>query len=136
METTTRSRTINGQPVPLPDQAAEANGPRAEAVPRDVIGRFLKPSNGTALLAGPVAAESSPQAPLPVPLAVFCHEAPDSYVGGHVRHILTALAGRGVPVHLFSRHAFDLGAEGASTYVVGTSEEGDTIDQVQEFTRR
>jgi glycosyltransferase involved in cell wall biosynthesis len=133
--------------------------PTSEA-PRQIIGRFLLPTNGTAngteapTLAprsGEVNGDAASPGPheiggaggaavdtaeRPCPLAVFCHEPPDSFLGGHVARVVTALARRGAPVHLFARHAFELKAEGVEMHAVGASDEGDVVDQAQEFARR
>jgi glycosyltransferase involved in cell wall biosynthesis len=138
METTTRARNVNGQAAPLLEQAAERAVASAETAPRQIIGRFLEPINGAipAVVPSNLAPEepAEPTAARPA-LAVFCHEAADSFLGAHVRETVTTLAGRGVPVHLFARHTFGLAGEGVTVHSVGASD-GDALEQVQEFTRR
>ncbi|MFO0927887.1 MAG: hypothetical protein U0736_12745 [Gemmataceae bacterium] len=55
-----------------------------EAAPRQVIGRFVQPAtddrNGHA------------EAGMRPVVAVFCYDGPDSYIGGHVRQLVAALA--------------------------------------------
>lgn len=81
-------------------------------------------------------------------LALFCFESPASPVGQRVARLVAALARRGVPVHLFTRHAyeFDAGATGlpqagspvgpnVTVHAVGESA-GDLLVQVEEFTSR
>ncbi len=129
METTTRARNVNGQAA-LPADSAVG---QPESAPREIIGRLLAPTNGTA---APERTEEAPPTAPRAPLAVFCHEAPDSYVGGHVAHVVRALARRGAVVHLFSRHAFDLADAGAVVHVVGGTDEGDAVEQAQDYVRR
>jgi glycosyltransferase involved in cell wall biosynthesis len=117
------------------------------AKPQKIIGRFVEqPSTRGAGLPAEVAVSAlpdngkqpAPAAARPIPTAVFCHEPPDSYIGGHVARTLAVLAGREPArgVHLFSRHPFVIDHPGVRVHVVGTSEEGDLVDQALEFTRR
>src|SRR5437763_15513748 len=79
-----------------PQPGGEAGGlasPPLDA-PRQVIGRFLDSANGPA----PAEAagrngllEAGPDRPA---VAVFCHDGPDSYIGGHVAGGFPALARR------------------------------------------
>src|SRR5262245_55099019 len=92
----------------LPADDRTAAQPEA-AIPRQVIGRFVPGANGSApygtaeaSLNGAPDEAARPRSPV----AVFCHEPPDSYIGGHVARIVPALAKRGTPVHLFCRHPF------------------------------
>jgi glycosyltransferase involved in cell wall biosynthesis len=102
-----------------------------EARPREVIGRLLAPRTT------PVAARREGEVLRlgPPPIACFCFEAPDSFLGKHVRQVVAELARRGQEVHLFSRHPFDLGAN-VRDCPVGMTLDGDVTEQVQEFTRR
>src|SRR6185437_12221620 len=117
-------------PAPTPGSSADR--------PRKIIGRFVESSksNGQAV----AEKEAPPAAPTPsrgpTPLVVFCHEAPDSFIGSHVAGIVRGLALRGSPVHLFSRYKFVFGEPQVTNHVVGATDEGDIVDQVQEFTRR
>jgi glycosyltransferase involved in cell wall biosynthesis len=66
-------------------------------------------------------------------LAAFCYEDPDSAVGRFVTQSVSALAGRGIAVHLFSRRDFDLVAASVSTHILGDGAGDDPITSVQEF---
>src|SRR5262245_37957840 len=84
--------------------------PAAAAPPRQVIGRFVEPV-GSATTPGESvyrngAATAATAKP---PVAVFCHEGPDSFLGTHVARTVEALAQRGRKVHLFCRHPFTSG---------------------------
>lgn len=69
-------------------------------------------------------------------LAVFCHDAPDSFLGEHVSGLVAALARRGTPVHLFARHEFAFNSAGVTVHAVGDCEEADLTEQAREFTHR
>src|SRR5215217_5098415 len=110
-------KTPTTSPQPRTDDARGA-GP---AEPKQIIGRFVDSagSNGRADA-----------------VAVFCHEAPDSFIGSHVAQIVRHLAARGRRVHLFCRQAFDLDAPGVKVHAVGAGEEGDVVAQAKDFVRR
>jgi glycosyltransferase involved in cell wall biosynthesis len=120
--------------------ADDPTAAQPEAQPRQVIGRFVPSANGSPPYGTaeadrngvPEEAATRPRSPV----AVFCHEPPDSYIGGHVARIVPALAKRGTPVHLFCRHPFVFADATVRVHVVGAPEEGELIDQVQEFNRR
>jgi glycosyltransferase involved in cell wall biosynthesis len=105
--------------------------------PNKIIGRFLAQGNGH-FAPGEVAREvlGEQVAGLSSPLALFCNEPPDSYIGGHVRVMGMALARRGSQVHLFCRHAFEIDEPGVKVHVVGAGDSTDVVEQAQEFTRR
>jgi len=88
--------------------------------PRQVIGRFLEESNGA----------GQP------PIALFCHEPPDSFIGDHVANVAAALVKRDRKVHLFSRHPFTSTDPRWLVHVVGTSKAEDYLEEVSEFNRR
>jgi glycosyltransferase involved in cell wall biosynthesis len=127
METTTQKQ-----------QGAAHDGTAETAPPRQVIGRFLEAVNGSAGQAeARVPANGTvPEPGGPAPLAVFCHERPDSYVGEHVARVLATMAGRGVPIHLFARYPFGLADAGVQIHAVGECGDGDAVEQAQEYTRR
>jgi glycosyltransferase involved in cell wall biosynthesis len=109
--------------------------------PKQIIGRFTAQGNGHYAPVEAVREVLGEEAfGLSSPLALFCHEPPDSYIGGHVRGIISALARRGSLVHLFCRHAFEIAEPGVKVHVVGAGESqtGDTdvVSQAHEFTRR
>jgi hypothetical protein len=116
-------------------QAATATE-RAE--PRQVIGRFIDAKKAeTAKLVNEVNGHDQDLGKPGKPaIAVFCYEPPDSYIGLHVTNVVAALAGRGRKVHLFSRHPFVVSQPRVSVHAVGGSDEGDVVEQVQEFNRR
>lgn len=95
----------------------------APAVPEKVIGRLLLTSR-----------ELSNGAAKP-PLAVFCHEPPDSYIGGHVARVVPELGRRGRVVHLFTRQPFPT-AENVRVHDVGASGEGDVVAQARDYSGR
>jgi glycosyltransferase involved in cell wall biosynthesis len=99
-----RSTNDLGSAVPVPQEGTQPPGQAKEAAPTEVT-----------------------------PLAVFCAEPPDSFLGGHVARVIAGLTQRGIPVHLFARHSYEI--EGAQVHVVGADEEGDVVDQAQEYTR-
>jgi glycosyltransferase involved in cell wall biosynthesis len=131
-------------PTRDPNGEGPATATQTEPQPRQIIGRFLLPAegNGTARvedLLPPPAAAARPAEGAPggrPPLAVFCHEPPDSYIGGHVARIVAALAARQVPVHLFCRHPFDVPAGSVVEHAVGMSLDGDSVDQANDFALR
>ena len=110
----------------------EQRGPQAsdpaEATqqPREIIGRFLEPRNG----------EVNGHAEERPAVAVFCHDSPESYIGGHVARVVPHLARRGATVHLFTRHPFSLDEPGVRAHVVGSSDEDDVVAQAREYTNR
>jgi glycosyltransferase involved in cell wall biosynthesis len=130
------------------DPNGEGPATATEPEPRQIIGRFLPPAEGNGVARAeetvpPRAAEERPTEPSPAPsaapgrpLAVFCCEPPDSYIGGHVARIAASLAARQVPVHLFSRHPFDLPARNVVEHAVGMSLDGDSVDQASDFALR
>jgi glycogen(starch) synthase len=69
-------------------------------------------------------------------LAVFCYEDPDSVVGRFVTNASSALARRGVAVHLFARQDFDRVTANVVTHVLGETEKGELCARVEEFTGR
>ncbi|NQU21643.1 MAG: glycosyltransferase family 4 protein [Candidatus Nealsonbacteria bacterium] len=69
-------------------------------------------------------------------LAMFCYEEPDSVVGRFVEQSARALAKRQMPVHIFSRHAFELDTPGIHCHPVGVCQRNGLIQSVHEFTRR
>jgi glycosyltransferase involved in cell wall biosynthesis len=111
----------------------------AEAGARQVIGRFLDSTRGDAT-APSEALDRNGRADPPdearPPVAIFCHEAPDSFIGGHVARIVPAMARRGRRVHLFCRHPFAFEESGVRVHDVGPGEEADVLEQVQQFARR
>jgi glycosyltransferase involved in cell wall biosynthesis len=123
METTTRTGPSTDEPV---EQSAE---PRALPVQRQVIGRFLPRVNGNR-------AKQALNGSARPSLAVFCHESPDSYIGGHVLQMVQTLVNRGQRVELFSRHPFTLDGSTFTNHVVGAGDTGEITDQVQEYGRR
>lgn len=109
-----------------PPRTEASGSPPATEQPRQVIGRFIEGVNG----------RHDGEKRDAEPVAVFCHDAPDSYVGGHVARLVPALARRGLAVHLFSRHAFPGSEPGVRVHAVGTSEEGEVQEQAQEYVGR
>jgi glycosyltransferase involved in cell wall biosynthesis len=105
--------------------------------PRQVIGRFLDANKAaeSATTVSELNGHEPDRASKPA-VAVFCHEPPDSYIGGHVAATVTALAKRGRNVHLFSRHPFVTDQSRVTVHVVGGADEGDVVEQVQDFNRR
>jgi glycosyltransferase involved in cell wall biosynthesis len=69
-------------------------------------------------------------------LAAFCYENPETLIGGHVRRMVTALARRHVPVHLFTRQPFNVDIPCVQGHPVGDCAEGGLFEQVQEFSSR
>jgi glycosyltransferase involved in cell wall biosynthesis len=144
-----RSKEEAATAVEAPQRPApEKQGADAATLPRQIIGRFVEPgpTNGAAPPVAPPANGSEPRNAGPggrdagtagrTPMVVFCHEPPDSYIGGHVAGIIPALARRGSAVHLFSRHPYPISDSKVTVHVVGASEEGDVLEQVKEYTRR
>jgi hypothetical protein len=68
--------------------------------------------------------------------AVFCYEAPDSFIARHVAYTITELAESGSRVHLFTRGPFPAEEPGIRTHEVGQCASDDLLGSVQEFTRR
>jgi glycosyltransferase involved in cell wall biosynthesis len=104
-----------------------------------VIGRFLEASTTDAAAPSDALDRNGrpPAGPELSPLAVFCHEAPDSFIGGHVARVVPALARRGRRVHLFSRHPFAITEPGVTVHDVGLGDEtADLLEQVQQFASR
>lgn len=77
---------------------AKTPPPAEPAEPRQVIGRLL----------GPGEPNGQPAAPPAAPIALFCHDVPDGYIGGHVGRAAVELGRRGNKVHLFAPHDFQL----------------------------
>jgi glycosyltransferase involved in cell wall biosynthesis len=98
---------------------------QAPAPPRQVIGRFVEQVNGAN-----GHAERGPA------IAVFCHEAPDSFIGAHVARLVPALARRGRKVHLFCPTRFDIDVANVRVHEVGAGDEADPVEQAQQFARR
>jgi glycosyltransferase involved in cell wall biosynthesis len=115
--------------------------------PSKIIGRFTAQGNGH-FTPGEVAREvlGEEALGLSAPLALFCNEPPDSYIGGHIRGIIPALARRGSLVHLFCRHAYEIDEPGVKVHVIRGGEyhvsgsqgdsSSDVVAQAQEFTRQ
>src|SRR5262245_37393940 len=110
--------------------------PTVEAGARQVIGRFLDLSDATSPSDALDRNGSTEPAPAKPPIAVFCQEAPDSFIGGHVARIVPALAKRGRQVHLFCRHPFTFAEPGVQVHDVGVGDETDLLEGVQQFARR
>src|SRR5262245_54278747 len=118
-----------------PTLPAEDRPAPSEGQPRQIIGRLIPGGTGAE---GPPAVEQAadrngtvtPAAPEREPVALFCHEPPDSYIGGHVARAVPALAARGTPVHLFCRYPFVFAEAGVRVHVVGAPDEGDLLAQV------
>lgn len=68
-------------------------------------------------------------------LALFCYEAPDSFIGQHVARLAAALARRST-VHLFARHNFELPVLGLTMHRLGDCAGPGLIEQVEDFGRR
>jgi glycosyltransferase involved in cell wall biosynthesis len=109
-----------------------------EERPKKIIGRFTNPANGNGRFvpAESTAGRTGQAMGLSTPIALFCHEPPDSYIGGHVAGIAPILARRGSLVHLFCRHPFPIEEPGLTVHVVGATDDGDVVAQAQDFTRR
>ncbi|MFO0877211.1 MAG: glycosyltransferase family 4 protein [Gemmataceae bacterium] len=102
--------------------------------PRQVIGRLLEP-----VAAAPesnLAPGSVEKPPVKPPIAVFCHEPPDSFIGRHVIRTVHALAELGRTVHVFCRQSFPLEGASVRMHVVGNGFEGDLVEEVQQFARK
>lgn len=69
-------------------------------------------------------------------LAVFCHEAPDGFIGQYVSQVVAAVVRRGTPVHVFARHEFAFNSAGVQVHAVGECDGDDLLEQAQEFTHR
>jgi glycosyltransferase involved in cell wall biosynthesis len=102
---------------------APTTPPEVAERPRKIIGRFVESRNG------------DPGAQKP-PVALFCHEPPDSYIGGHVARMVPMLARNGRAVHLFSRHPFTFSEKSVHVHAVGTCDDPDVVAQAKEYTRR
>jgi glycosyltransferase involved in cell wall biosynthesis len=68
-----------------------------------------------------------------VPLAIFCHEPPDSFIGTQVANMVPLLARRGRKVHLFTSQPFNLTDANVQVHTIGTSSEGDAVAQAKDF---
>src|SRR5262245_57676909 len=90
------------------------------AEPKKIIGRFVDSANGRGTR---------------TPLAVFCHEPPDSFIGAQVAQLVTRLA-KGRTVHLFSRHPFDLREPNVRVQAVGGGDEEEPVAQAREYVKR
>src|SRR5689334_8843744 len=90
--------------------------------PQKIIGRFIETSNG--------AVKETPAEEQPI-LAVFCHDPPESYIGGHVARVAPLLARGGRTVHLFSRYPFTFAEPGVVVHAVGSSDDGDVVAQAK-----
>jgi glycogen synthase len=118
--------------------------PAAGETPRQVIGRFVAPTAPAPSTNGstPHAAEksvtptstSTPRSKATI--AIFCQEPPDQTVGQHLQQTITAMAGRGTTVHLFTRLPFALNHSGVTVHTIGGSETGDAIARAEEFADR
>jgi glycosyltransferase involved in cell wall biosynthesis len=113
--------------------------PAVQDRPKQVIGRFVDPQPAKAAVTPEPASVPTVNGKAPgsaTPIAVFCHEPPESYIGGHVAQIIPILAKRGAPIHLFSRVPYVFQEPGIHVHAVGSTDEGDVVDQAQEYTRR
>src|SRR5438128_164944 len=99
-------------PTPTP-AAPPAEGYTTNGVGKDLALAFHGPAPAAPRVAGLLPAPD----PRP-PLAVFCYEGPETYVGGHVARLAAALGRRGYHVQLFSRTAFPK-AEGVTVHAAG-----------------
>jgi glycogen(starch) synthase len=127
--------------------AEHRQGKPVKERPRQIIGRFVESGNGNGQAADSAAAEQrqtatiEPRKPVvalePLPVAVFCHEPPDSYIGGHVAGIVPALARRGVDVHLFCRYSFVITEPRVKVHTISYEPAAgtDVVEQAQEFNR-
>lgn len=102
-----------------PEEEARATT-TTEGRKRQTIGRF-------------VSGNSTPEAR---PLALFCFDAPDSFIGGHVARLAAVLAKRGQPVRLFTRVPFPSADANVQNTVVGGDDEGDVVEQARAFAGR
>src|SRR5262245_54676172 len=112
MDTTMRTREAELDTSSGTANGADHDQPVGPRVPRQVIGRLLLTDRG-ANGAGANGARHN------TPLAVFCHESPDSYVGGHAAQAVSALAKRGHTVHLFARLPFVPDNDAVRVHTVG-----------------
>jgi glycosyltransferase involved in cell wall biosynthesis len=120
--------------------------PPGEATqPPHVIGRFVDSANGStdpldmrgpsglAIAQPPAADERQRDKP---PVAIFCFDAPHSFIGGHIEQMTRALARRGRLVHLFCRYPFTFESNRIKVHQVGSPDESDLIEQTRQFARR
>lgn len=118
------------------DQHLQETTEDQASAPRQVIGRFLEQANGAATTETNGLNGHADTASARPPVAVFCHELPDSFIGGHVARLLPALAGRGRKVHLFCRARFDIDSANVRVHEVGGGDVADPVEQAQQFGRR
>lgn len=123
-------RMRDGRPIPSHQESTVEPG-----TPRQIIGRLLETTSPASAIEenGQRHAESAPVKP---PIAIFCYDSPDGFVGRHVRNVVSTLAQRGRTVHLFCRAPFVIEAANVRLHVVGNGEESDLIEQVQQFGRK
>jgi len=69
-------------------------------------------------------------------LALFTYVEPASAIGHYIAQTAPLLAQRGFEVQIYSRHAFNLNAEGVTENVLGLCESGSILGSVEEFTLR
>jgi glycosyltransferase involved in cell wall biosynthesis len=111
--------------------------------PRQIIGRFI-PSAANGNGNGKHDEDDGKSCP---PLAFFCHDAADSYIGSHVANVVQRLVRQGRTVHLFCRTPFVLPEASQEAtrgtlkiHAVGTPESdasnGNLLAQVDEYNRR
>lgn len=105
-----------------------------DRTPQQIIGRLLEGASESVAVSNQVNGEPQAGSSRP-PVALFCHEPAESFIGGHVRHLAAALAERGRHVHVFCPTALDVDHPQVRCHAVGQAEEGDLIEQVQDFTR-
>jgi glycosyltransferase involved in cell wall biosynthesis len=91
--------------------------------------------------AEPPAAPKTPPVRREVPvgaraLAMFCYLEPECAIGQYIAQTAPLLAERGVPVHIFSRHPFNIDAAGVTVHELGLCEDADLLASVNEYTLR
>ena len=100
----------------------------------------VQPVQTPAAAKPPPSVKSPPAAPF-VPsgknaLAMFCYLEPECAIGQYIAQTAPLLAERGVPVHIFSRHPFNIDSAGVIVHEVGLCEDADLLSSVNEFTLR
>jgi glycosyltransferase involved in cell wall biosynthesis len=129
----------SGENRPAEPEGAHARTPTEAAKngPTEASKATARPDPAATPATGKAQTPATPSSPPPkVPLAIFCRESQDSFIGRHVSQMVTALAGRGTKVHLFTPQPFPSPASGVRVHAVGGSNEGDLIDQTEDFGRR
>lgn len=99
----------------------EASATTQTMTPRKLIGRFIDSPDG--------------QRAAKIPLAVFCHEPPDSFIGSQMAQVVSRLA-KMRPVTLFSRHPYSFVEPNVKVQAVGTIDDEDCVVQVKEYVKR